>query len=70
MNAFHPKQLLWTVTAAVALEKVKVSAGEEVGVEIIRKALEAPARTIAHNAGFDGRDFLFLRDMDCSDGSW
>ena len=29
-------------------------ADEKIGVEIIRKALEAPVRTIANNAGFEG----------------
>ena len=27
---------------------------EEIGIDILRKALEAPVRTIAHNAGFEG----------------
>ena len=31
-----------------------VDADEKIGVEIIRKALEAPVRTIANNAGFEG----------------
>ncbi|MFH0938521.1 MAG: chaperonin GroEL [Planctomycetota bacterium] len=37
-----------------ALDKLKVATGEEVGVDIVRKALEMPARTIAINAGVDG----------------
>lgn len=37
------------------LDSVQTSdADEKIGVEIIRKALEAPVRTIANNAGFEG----------------
>ena len=40
---------------AAALDDVQVvDADEKIGVEIIRKALEAPVRTIANNAGFEG----------------
>ena len=31
-----------------------VDADEKIGVEIVRKALEAPVKTIANNAGFEG----------------
>src|SRR6185369_7680177 len=38
-----------------ALEKVKVSNDDQkVGVDIIRRALQAPVRQIAENAGVDG----------------
>ena len=37
-----------------ALDKVKLHGDEQVGVEIVRKALEAPARQIADNAGQSG----------------
>jgi chaperonin GroEL len=37
-----------------ALDKVKLSGDAQVGVEIVRKALEAPARQIADNAGQSG----------------
>ncbi len=38
-----------------ALKKVKLEDGDQqYGVEIVRKALEAPARRIAQNAGWDG----------------
>ena len=41
--------------ASSALDDVKVAdADEQVGVDIIRKALEAPVKTIANNAGFEG----------------
>ena len=40
--------------AAGALDKVKLDGDEKIGVTIIRKALEAPARTIAENAGAEG----------------
>lgn len=43
------------VDALPALDKVEaVDKDEEVGVAIIRKALEAPMRAIAQNAGFEG----------------
>ena len=37
-----------------ALENLKLSGDEKIGVEILMKALEAPARQIAANAGKDG----------------
>jgi len=37
-----------------ALEKMKFSGDEQVGVEIIRRALEEPIRQIANNAGMEG----------------
>jgi len=41
--------------ALKALEKVKVGNDDQkVGVEIVRRALQAPVRQIAQNAGFDG----------------
>ena len=41
--------------ASVALEKVKVDNDDQkVGVDIIRRALQAPVRQIAENAGVDG----------------
>ncbi len=43
------------VDALHALEVVKAaSKDEEIGVEIVRKALEAPMREIAKNAGYEG----------------
>ncbi|ACU93867.1 chaperonin GroL [Cryptobacterium curtum DSM 15641] len=43
------------VDALPALEGVKAaSKDEEIGVEIVRKALEAPMREIAKNAGYEG----------------
>lgn len=43
------------INAIEALDKVEVSnADEQVGVDIIRKALEAPMRAIATNAGYEG----------------
>ena len=40
---------------AAALDDVQVAdADEQVGVDIIRKALEAPVKTIASNAGYEG----------------
>ena len=41
--------------ATAALDKVECAdADEKIGVEIIRKALAAPVKTIAQNAGFEG----------------
>src|SRR5437879_4208804 len=40
--------------AIPALDKLKLDGDEAVGVEIVRKALEAPARQIADNAGARG----------------
>jgi chaperonin GroEL len=37
-----------------ALEKVEAEGDEKVGVEILKRALEEPARQIAYNAGKDG----------------
>jgi len=37
-----------------ALEKLKLSGDEQIGVDIIRRALEEPARQIAGNAGQEG----------------
>ena len=43
------------LSAASALDSVAVSdPDEKIGVEIIRKALEAPVKTIAANAGYEG----------------
>ncbi len=43
------------VDALPALDKIEVAdKDEEVGINIIRKALEAPMRIIAQNAGFEG----------------
>jgi len=40
--------------ALPALDKVKADGDEHVGVGIVKRALEEPARQIAHNAGFEG----------------
>jgi len=40
--------------ALPALEKIKAEGDEHVGVGIVKRALEEPARQIAHNAGFEG----------------
>lgn len=39
------------IRAAAELEKLKLSTEEQVGVDIVKKALEAPLRQIAENAG-------------------
>jgi chaperonin GroEL len=40
--------------AIPALDKLKLEGDEQIGVDIVRKALEAPARQIADNAGAPG----------------
>jgi chaperonin GroEL len=42
------------VRAAKALEKVKLPGEEQLGVQLINRALEEPVRQIANNAGFEG----------------
>jgi chaperonin GroEL len=42
------------VNAAPALDALKLSEDEMIGVSIIRKALDEPLKTIASNAGFEG----------------
>src|SRR5436309_2610637 len=42
------------IRASGALDKVKASDEEQVGVRIIRRALEDPCRWIANNAGWEG----------------
>jgi chaperonin GroEL len=42
------------LTAGKALDGVKVEGDEKIGILILRKAIEAPLRTIAENAGVEG----------------
>ncbi len=42
------------VRASKVLDKVKASEDEKIGVEIVRRAVEAPIRQIAENSGVDG----------------
>ncbi|HEY3323922.1 MAG TPA: chaperonin GroEL [Planctomycetota bacterium] len=42
------------IRAGEALDNLKLKGDEAVGVEIVRRALEAPARQIAENAGHEG----------------
>jgi len=42
------------INASGALDKLKLSDDEMIGVAIIRKALDEPLKTIAGNAGFEG----------------
>ncbi len=42
------------IRALVALEKIKLKGDEATGAAILKKALEAPVRQIAENAGVDG----------------
>ncbi len=45
---------LLRATAAVAAEEAKTEGDEKTGLQILRRALEAPARTIAENSAVDG----------------
>jgi chaperonin GroEL len=42
------------VRAIVPLEKLKLEGDEQIGVNIVKRALEEPLRTIASNAGHEG----------------
>jgi len=42
------------IRAAAELSKLKLSDDEQIGVEIVKKALEAPVRQLAENAGLEG----------------
>ncbi|WPZ34313.1 chaperonin GroEL [Thalassobaculum sp. OXR-137] len=58
------------VYAIKALEKVKFSNDDQrMGVNIIRRALEAPARQIASNAGHDG-SVIVGKLLESKDSSW
>jgi chaperonin GroEL len=55
--------------AIPALDKLKLGGDEQVGVEIVRKALEAPARQIADNAGSPGEVVVAkIRSLDAGKG--
>jgi chaperonin GroEL len=56
------------VRSIQALDKVKgLNEDENIGVQIVRKALEAPIRTIAENAGVEGS--VVLQEVIKSKGS-
>jgi len=42
------------VRCVEALDKIKIKADQKLGVKVVRKAIEAPLRMIAENAGFEG----------------
>jgi len=55
--------------AIPALDKLKLKGDEQVGVDIVRKALESPARQIADNAGASGEVIVnAVRDMKTGEG--
>ncbi|MBE6480420.1 MAG: chaperonin GroEL [Olsenella sp.] len=66
------------IEAASALDAVEpADADEKIGVDIIRKALEAPVRTIANNAGYEGsvvvekiRELPEGQGLDSASGEW
>ena len=67
--------LVFLETVHVVVETV--DADEKIGVEIIRKALAAPVRTIAQNAGFEGsvvvekiKDLPEGEGLNSANGEW
>lgn len=51
------------------LEKLKLSGDEQIGVEIVKRAMEEPLRTIANNAGLEGSVVLQkVREMKTNEG--
>ncbi len=42
------------IRASLALDKLELETDQEIGVKIVRRALEEPIRIIANNAGLDG----------------
>jgi chaperonin GroEL len=42
------------IRAIPALEKMKVDGDEQIGVDVLRRALEAPLRQLVTNAGMEG----------------
>ena len=52
-EGFVPGGGVALVRAATALDDLKLDAEEQVGVKIVRRALEEPARRIASNAGWE-----------------
>jgi chaperonin GroEL len=52
-----------------SLDKLKLSGDEQIGVDIIRRSLEEPIRTIANNAGLEGSVVVNkVRDMKTNEG--
>ena len=49
-----PAAALRFVRAIPALEKLKLEGDEQIGVNIVKRALEEPLRMIASNAGHEG----------------
>ncbi len=51
------------------LNKLKLSGDEQIGVEIVKRALEEPIRTIANNAGMEGSVVVNkVKDMKTNEG--
>jgi chaperonin GroEL len=52
-----------------SLDKLKLSGDEQIGVDIIRRSLEEPIRTIANNAGLEGSVVVNkVRDLKTNEG--
>ncbi|MBA2708532.1 MAG: chaperonin GroEL, partial [Gemmatimonadaceae bacterium] len=54
--------------AVEAVDKVKAEGDVLVGIKIIRRALEEPARQIIHNAGLEGS--VLVKEMKEKGGNW
>jgi chaperonin GroEL len=55
------------IRAVKALEKAKIEGEAQLGIELVKRALEEPVRQIANNAGFEG-SVVVRRVMDGKDG--
>jgi len=56
------------IRASQSLKEVKLAGDRRLGVEILKKALELPARTIAENAGMDGS--VVARNIRANSGNY
>jgi len=57
------------IRASKALDKLKVEGDQQIGVNIIRRAIEEPVRWIATNAGHEGSIIVQkVREMDSDSG--
>ena len=56
------------IRAAKALDSLELSTDQQFGVNIVRRAVEEPLRTIARNAGVDGS--IVIQKVKDSDGSF
>jgi chaperonin GroEL len=53
-KASSPAAVFAFIRAQTALESLKLEGDEQVGLEIVRRAIESPLRQLANNAGQEG----------------